>query len=178
LPLHNSPSFAIARGAPTTDTASTDLTKTYHVAKSAVIAAGYQSELDWQAAVSLETLTEPDFLQYTAFVILVSGFRSAVVNRIFPAISTAFLDWSSAASLTENATTCLADASRIFRNQTKLTAIVHLCRHVADTGFPAVHKAIRTQGIAYLRILPFIGPVTVFHLAKNGLSGLICRNGL
>lgn len=156
----------------TTHQLSPELVEAYLTAKATTIAAGYQAEIDWQTAVSLDTLTEPDFLRNTAFVIIVSGFRWAVADRMFPAISVAFLDWQSAAAIVDQADTCLTAASRIFRNYRKLKAIVNVCRRVAVTGFPVVHEAIRREGVDYLRTLPFIGPVTVFHLAKN--VGLDC----
>jgi len=54
-----------------------------------------------------------------------------------------------------------------FRNTAKLSAIVEIARRIEATGFDVLKRSIVVDSIATLRQFPYIGPVTVWHLAKN-----------
>ncbi len=139
----------------------------YMIAKGSVIRSGFGCEIEWQKTRSLSSLGESEFLQETAWVILCSGMREAVIRRLFSAVSSAFLKWSSAAVIARHRGTCEAMAVSVFHHPAKVAAIASMCERVAEAGFDAVRLAIQREGLGFLRTLDFIGPVTSFHLAKN-----------
>jgi hypothetical protein len=62
---------------------------------------------------------------------------------------------------------CRTAAMASFRNWPKLTALVNVARHVRTIGFDALRSRIIIDPFTELQQLPYIGPVTVLHLAKN-----------
>ncbi|AQQ05678.1 hypothetical protein B0E33_20650 [Roseibium algicola] len=128
---------------------------------------GLESEIDWQRTACPEVLTESAFLRETAWVILCSGFREAVVRQIFDYVSLCFCDWESAEAIVESSTACVLSAKSAFRNESKLNAVVNVARIVERLGFEQLKSDILHEPIRTLRQFPFIGPVTVWHLAKN-----------
>ena len=146
--------------------------KAYYIAKKAVLDEGYADEVDWQYWASLDTLDEPTFLREAAWVILCSGMREKVVSDKFEAISRAFLYWTSAWDIVENAAPCERDALVHFGNVRKIGAIAQMAKMVSQLGLEEIVCNLRSQGVPYLERFPFIGPVTAFHLAKN--IGLPC----
>lgn len=143
----------------------------YLIAKEQVIEAGYAEEIDWQDEVSIEKLNESDFLREAAWVVLSAGFRESIIRDKFYRISEAFLNWSDANSIISQRESCRHDALLMFRNKRKIDSIIEIVDRVACEGFIAIYRNIITNGIYYLQQLPYIGPVTSYHLAKNiGLS--------
>lgn len=53
------------------------------------------------------------------------------------------------------------------RNERKLDAIIGIARHVYGIGFGLLKQRILDDPINELQKLPYIGPVTAWHLAKN-----------
>jgi len=49
----------------------------------------------------------------------------------------------------------------------KIDAIVNAAFHVAQSGFENISKEVQQDPIGTLRAIPYIGPVTAYHLAKN-----------
>lgn len=143
------------------------LASVYLDIKESILAAGYGDEIDWQADVSFEEVTEATFLREGAWVILSSGFRESVVNALFGDLSQAFLFWHSARVIVKDSEKCRERAVAVFAHRRKIDAIVEMSRRVAQFGFERVRAGIRTQGVAYLEQLPFMGPVTSYHFAKN-----------
>jgi hypothetical protein len=139
----------------------------YCDAKQVVIDAGYAWEIDQQYAVALSGLTERAFLAESAWVILCSGMREAVIRKHFDRISTAFLEWSSAKEITANANRCRRAALQHFAHLGKINAILEVSARVYRDGFAAFHKCLAEEGVQYLRSLPYLGPATALHLAKN-----------
>jgi len=143
------------------------IAKGYYIAKSTLIKEGYAAEVDWQYEVSLRDLDESTFLREAAWVILSSGMRETVIRQKFSDISEAFFDWASAGRIVEHADLCTARAADHFRHQAKLAAIVTVAAHVSQQGFSRVVENVRNNGIEYLQQLPYMGPATSCHLAKN-----------
>jgi hypothetical protein len=127
----------------------------------------HRGEVDWQRNVKFEDCRETDLLREAAWVILCSGFRERTVRQIFDKISLCFCDWESAEVIVASDPTCRLAATPIFANEAKLSAIVDVARHVHAVGFVNFHGDIQTAPLQELQKLPFIGPVTVWHLAKN-----------
>jgi hypothetical protein len=89
------------------------------------------------------------------------------VRRVFNHVSLCFCDWESASAIVEARVACRAAALASFRNPAKLDAIVTIAQDVNRRSFAAIKTAMQSNPIGELRRLPYIGPVTVWHLAKN-----------
>jgi hypothetical protein len=139
----------------------------YETARRFVIEEGYSGELAWQNSLTLASFTESDLLRETAWVILCSGFREAVIRRHFDFISLCFCDWESADLICQYAEHCRRTALARFANERKIQAIITTASHVQRIGFGEFKTCILNSPIEALRTLPFIGEITVFHLAKN-----------
>ena len=139
----------------------------YLSARAAVIAHGFAWEIDWQAERRLELIKESDFLRESAWTVLSAGFRESVVRKLFRPISKAFLEWRSAKIIHERRRECKEAALQVFGNERKIAAILNIVAIVAQRGFGAIRQRIEENGVFFLQTLPYIGPVTAFHLAKN-----------
>jgi hypothetical protein len=132
-----------------------------------VNAAPTRSELQWQRDNRLEAFDESDLLRESAWVILCSGFRERTVRSVFDHISLSFCDWESSEAIVGSGQWCIRSAAVRFRNMRKLRAILDVSELVASTGFAELKRRICRHPIETLLTLPHIGPVTVWHLAKN-----------
>ena len=143
------------------------LSEIYLTAKEFVISSGYGPEIDWQDTRQLKSLSESEFLQESAWVILCTGMREVVVRRIFQDISYVFMYWKAAVSITKSADLCESKALAIFNHPRKISAILSVCKKVSEIGFKHIQDLIHVQGVDFLKTFDFIGPVTCYHLAKN-----------
>jgi len=143
------------------------LALTYLQLKRKVIDAGFDSEISWQSNVDVRQLTERGFLEEAAWVVLSSGMRETIVRRRFPAIREAFLSWSSAESIVKARERCRNHALSVFNHRPKINAILQIADKIAALSFDWFLSRIIEEGVRYLERLPFMGPVTSFHLAKN-----------
>lgn len=139
----------------------------YLVVKKLLIDRGFQSEILWQSSICFEDLNETDFLRELAWVILSSGMREQVIRKLFPKISFCFYNWSSAKAITDNAEICFRNAINQFNHKSKIAAIIYGARKLESTNFNNFKNKINQNPIEALQQFPYIGPVTVFHLAKN-----------
>ena len=144
-----------------------NLASIYLELKEFIIRAGYDREVDWQSDLDLERITETDFLRETAWVVLSSGFRESVVRQRFQLVSDAFLDWCSAERIYACRELCQNRAISVFGHRRKIEAITEIVKRVANDGIERLKMRIRSRGVEYLQELPYIGPVTSYHLAKN-----------
>ncbi len=138
----------------------------YHAALHAV-SASFGPEREWQKRILDQSFSEDQFLREAAWVILCSGFRESVVRRRFDAISLCFCDWVSADHIVNCGERCTSTAMTVFGNARKITAILRVCCYVHEHGFDSLSSRIREDPLRELQRLPFIGPVTSYHLAKN-----------
>jgi hypothetical protein len=144
-----------------------DIESQYAFAKSVVVQNGFAPEISWQSKVRLEDLTESTFLREFAWVVLSTGFKETIVRNVFQNISECFFNWKSALSIVSHKTTCFRDAMQHFRNTSKISAIIDAADRVELLSFPVLKRRIIENPISTLRSFSFIGPVTVYHLAKN-----------
>ena len=126
-----------------------------------------RDELLWQRSLEFSTFTESDLLRETAWVVLCSGFREQVVRRKFGYISLCFCDWESAIAIVESKEHCRRSALCSFRNERKIGAIVEVAELLSQEGFADFKQRVLDDPMSTLKRMPFIGNVTVFHLAKN-----------
>lgn len=143
------------------------LVDVYLVAKNAVINAGFLWEIKWQESRRFEKLTEKMFLSEAAWVILAGGMKESVIRMKFPSISEAFCSWESARVISKEKKTCRQSALRVFGHEGKVDAIITISKLIAERGFPAVKMNIRNEGAQFLSTMPYLGPATSLHLAKN-----------
>lgn len=139
----------------------------YLSAKTTVIQRGYWLEVRSLASVNAGEVTEPMFLREAAWVVLSAGLSEVVVRRKFEHVSEAFRQWRSADLIRLHSVECLSDALPHFRNLRKLRAIVEIAELVAAVGFDTFSRDVLADPIDTLMKLPFMGPATARHLAKN-----------
>jgi hypothetical protein len=99
--------------------------------------------------------------------VLSAGMRESVVRQRFRMLSDAFLAWESALAISKARSTCRRRALVAFNHQSKIRAIIEIAERVAYASFEWVRFRLADGGLEYLRTLPFMGPVTSLHLAKN-----------
>jgi endonuclease III len=59
----------------------------------------------------------------------------------------------------------------IFGNERKIDSIIKIAEIVYQKGFDEVRNSIEFDGVKFIQLLPYMGPATSYHLAKNlGLS--------
>jgi len=137
----------------------------YLHAKSAVLKSQYAEEL--LDSPRLNTVTESAFLCELAWVVLSAGIAEHVVRRKFPEVSNGFFNWVSASRIVASRDECFANAYQHFGHDAKLNAIIASADIVQTCGFEKIKTALLANPIATLRQFPYIGSVTVHHLAKN-----------
>lgn len=143
------------------------LAEFYLDAKRFVIDSGYFSEIDRQDQSLMRPASEHDLLREAAWVVLSSGMREQVIRRLFPAVTAAFHDWSSAAHVARDQTHCIEKALRFFRHRPKIDAIAHNCVLVHQLGAESILRRTEREGPAVLQLFDYVGEVTCWHLAKN-----------
>ena len=139
----------------------------YLAAKAHLLKSVFAYEIESIAAQQFDAFNEKDILRETAWVILCSGFRESIVRRLFSFISLCFCDWESAAAICNHADKCRSTAIVSFRNTKKLDAIIGVAAILEQKGFSQFKQDVLEAPIPTLQVLPYIGPVTAFHLAKN-----------
>lgn len=144
-----------------------DLASFYFEAKHFLRSAGYENEWIWQNSLDFNNFSETDLLRESAWVILCSGFRESVVRKIFNYISLCFCDWESAEKIIRNKELCRETALSRIKHPKKIEAIIEIAQKIHNKGFENLKEKIIRNPLEELIKLPYIGKVTVFHLAKN-----------
>jgi hypothetical protein len=139
----------------------------YLLARAIVLEGGFRVEIEWQDRAHLADVDERLFLKEAAWVILSSGMREAIVRSKFPAVSRAFYNWKSSRQIVGNAESCRRNARKAFAHAGKLNSIIDIATMIDRQGFDSLKGRIGTQGVGFLQSLPFLGPITSYHLAKN-----------
>jgi hypothetical protein len=144
-----------------------NLVEFYLSAKAWIQQSTFAGELHWQATINGSDFSESDFMREYAWVILNSGFRETVIRKHFDYISLCYCDWQSAQEIYELADVCTNAASAAFGNMRKLRAITHTAEIVCRFGFDQLKGRLVDDFFGFAPTLPFIGPITSRHLAKN-----------
>lgn len=139
----------------------------YRRARRAIDESPWAGEIQYQAGLHPGRILQRDFLREYAWVVLNSGFRESVVRAKFDYISLCYHDWSTAEDIARSSAICIATASSAFKNVRKLSAIAQGASSIAKEGYRKFLTRMRANPISVLQELPFIGPITVWHLAKN-----------
>ena len=144
-----------------------DIAAAYRQAKDMVLRAGFAKEISWQATVDFNNVSESDFLREHAWVTLSAGMKERVIRNLFHPISSSFNYWESAKIIVENEARCRNSALRHFNNIHKINAIIITAKNISSMGFDLFKANIYLDPLKILQSLPYIGPVTCYHLAKN-----------
>jgi hypothetical protein len=129
--------------------------------------AHFSAELIWQSSISIDDITESSFLREAAWVIFCTGFRERTLRARFDYLSLCFCDWESGEMIVKHAAACRTSALASFNNTRKVDSLIQIASRVAGGGFSELKRDILCQPIDALKALPYIGPVTAYHLAKN-----------
>ncbi|MGV8041499.1 MAG: hypothetical protein AB2L07_16035 [Thermoanaerobaculaceae bacterium] len=89
------------------------------------------------------------------------------MSKCFPFISEAFGNWKSAAAIARDREGCVARALEVFHHTSKVRAIVTIAERLTDEGLDKLMNGVAEEGPEALCSLPWIGPATSRHLAKN-----------
>ena len=141
--------------------------KYYSEARQQVEDLGFLNEIEWQRAQQPATVSESTFLREAAWVVMCSGFRESTVRKCFDFISLCFCEWESAQTIAFNSKVCVESALIVFGNRAKMEAVAAIAKLVAGQGFDNFFDAVTEDHLTELQKLPFIGPITAMHLAKN-----------
>jgi len=142
----------------------------YLVIKDELVQTQFVEEIDWQDSVRIEDVTEQGFLADCAFVILNSGMRARVVRDKWPDFYRAFAGFPSAETLLRIEESTTRDALMVFNHAGKVKGIFDICRHIQSRGgWEAFWERASDPELwtMELELLPWIGPITKYHLAKN-----------
>ena len=146
----------------------TALTRIFDDALDCVVRRGYGDEVCWARETTLAALTERKFLSELAWCVLNAGMRESVVRAKWPAISAAFFDFASSEAICATTESCVRLARRSFNHPAKMRAIVDGASRIrASGGFARFQRELSLRPLELLAEFSFIGPVTVFHLARN-----------
>jgi hypothetical protein len=146
---------------------SDDLASKYFFIKDSVIREGYLDEIIWQSSLCFNDLNESCFLKELSWVILSSGMRERVIRKLFSSISKCFFDWKSSKLIIEHKEECFNRAIQNFNNKSKISAIIFAADFLNELDFSDFKISILKDPISVLQQFPYIGPTTVYHLAKN-----------
>lgn len=146
-----------------------DLVHCYLVAKRLVVDAGYEGEIAWQTSVRPADVTSTTFLREAAWVVLSSGMRESVVRARFPLLALVLHNFDPDAVVQDPRVR--SSALRVFRHERKIDAILSIARVARSLGTRGIRRSLVDDPGSLLENLPYIGPITGRHLAKNlGLS--------
>lgn len=142
------------------------LARAYLLIKADVLAAGHEWEIAWQESVRIESVTPTGFLREAAWVVFSAGMREAVVRAKFQQLEQAFSGWAPDRIVARPAR-CRSAALGVFGHKRKVDAVIEIASTVVRDGVDSIIAGVVREGPGALLGLPFIGPVTCFHLAKN-----------
>ena len=112
--------------------------------------------------MNFEDVRLRDFLRQYLWVIYVSGFRNAVVEKHFDGLKVAFHDLDLERIVAMDG----IDARSLpIRHQPKADAFLEGCRVIHDMGWPEFKERLREKKMVALRQLPWMGPATTRHMA-------------
>jgi len=141
------------------------LARSYLNAKRAVIGAGYAGELDWQQTRRVADVTDIEFVRQSAWVILSAGMRESVVSAVFPRLGTALHAFDPRAMCSDPS--ARDAAMRVFAHERKVDAILAIAAVAMRLGSDGLRHELARDAFGFVSSLPYMGPATSRHLAKN-----------
>ncbi len=122
-----------------------------------VMDAGYAEEIEWASKIQ-ECTNSIDFRDETCWVIINSGMKEQIARKIWNRILNCYYETGAAISTVFRHTGKVAAIEKVFDNHIEL--------------FAEWQQA--EDRIEFLQTIPFIGKITVWHLAKN-LGMDVCK---
>jgi hypothetical protein len=153
---------SVSTSAPSTD----ELVRSYLTAKRVVVDGGFSHEIAWQAAPEPARLTPAGFVREAAWVVLSSGMRESVIRALFGRLAQTLHQFDPTALIADRPAARTA-ALTVFAHQGKVNAILDIAATVDRLGEDGLQEALQGDPQPFLRSLPYVGPVTWRHLAKN-----------
>lgn len=141
------------------------VTRIYLIAKRAVVDAGYAWEIAWQQGRRMPDVTVEKFMREAAWVVLSAGMSEMVVRKHFDRLTEVMHDWNPAAIVLDKST--FAAGLKIFQHRGKMAAIQEIAAVLDQLDHRRLFDLLSDDAESFLRSLPYIGPVTWAHLAKN-----------
>lgn len=139
----------------------------YPIVKEIVRLEGYGKEIRWQQGIDFAKVNERSFIKELTWVILSSGMKEQTIRNVFNKLTPIFDDWESAKIIHEHKKECYSEALQVFNHPKKISAIIDSIDIIHSIGYDRLKRRIRKAPLETLKRFPYIGPVTVFHLAKN-----------
>jgi|SRR5579862_5713342 len=128
---------------------------------------GRASSTAWQVARNPKKVDESEFLREAAWVVYCSGFRECQQCASTLTICPVFFDWGSAKEIVAEKDVCVNAAMPAIANQRKQPAVVTIAHRVVEKSFTTFKRAFLQDPLCIFATLPFLGPITSVHLAKN-----------
>lgn len=145
----------------------------YFDAHKLVLEAGYISDLVWADGLAAKGKwlradpKEPARIHYVAsehaWVVFNSGFRYAVMRKLWPRLEAAFQDFPFNPS-GDDRRKMRADALNVIRNDRKVDAVLAMQKLIVAEGIEEILSD--ADDPPELMRLPFIGKITCYHFAK------------
>lgn len=119
----------------------------------------FNQTIQWQRNVNFEHIDAKGFFFEYVWVVLASGFKVERARPFFDAF------YKSGKGIPEK-----CDVSKVYKNSRKQEAIQNMIP-IYHQVFDVLKSKEGLTKLEYLETLPFIGPVTKFHISKNlGIS--------
>ena len=144
-----------------------DMVELFVEAEKLVREKGFAKEIEWcDKRPSFDMVDVNTFLREYAWVVFNSGMRNAVIEAKWNGICKAF-QYFHVDEIVKDQDAVLRNALKVFGNYKKVYAVVEVARDRLQHGFLTFKDKVKADPLATLDSLPFIGPVTKFHLARN-----------
>lgn len=118
---------------------------------------GYEKEIEWSENIKKCESKGAFFTEYV-FVVISSGMKAQIARKIYNKVSDALI--------------CGVDINTVFKHKGKCKAINYVKSHYGVLFM--LFEKDRNHNVDWLEILPHIGKITKYHLAKN-LGMDVCK---
>jgi len=137
----------------------------YLRAKRAVVDHGFSDEILWQSTRAEQQVTHETFFREACWVVLSAGMAERVVRSRFRRIGIALHEFDPL-RVTGDAPASRVAALHVFGHERKVDAIIQIAAIISELSEEQIASSLDDPE-DFLRGLPYIGPVTWRHLAKN-----------
>jgi len=118
--------------------------------------------LEYYRHASVEDVTPSDFWAEYIWCVYASGFNAKVLSQKFNGLMSAYGPWD----WVQSVAVLWPRVKKVIANEKKFTAVLECRAILKKIGWDAFKEAFCTTPEA-LGVLPFIGKITKYHLARN-----------
>jgi thermostable 8-oxoguanine DNA glycosylase len=133
----------------------------------------YQEDVDRIRSTNFNTITPEEFFREYMWCVYTSGFNAKVVSRMFPILQDIYRpldDVFAHCKINIDSVAMAHHALAICNNKRKVRAIINMAfkggPEIKKSGW-VIYKETKLSSPDKLKELPFIGPITCYHLARN-----------